>query len=233
MGALLSNERRSSPGGDSANRHWALPTCRSSGSNRRPRSPTCIDRRRSRCGPSASECRGCFQPGRRRGRARCARRHRRRPMVVWDPPITRLGIGLRTPAVNQVALWVSRLGRRRSSWSVGSPAHGAARRCRSVAVVMLILSRPTPVSMARQGARRASAPLRSSARARRWLRLSQRPRVGSRGAWGFVPVIAALYLRRRSVWWALTTLAVAVIGLVAWCRVWLGVHWTSDSSIEH
>jgi hypothetical protein len=30
------------------------------------------------------------------------------------------------------------------------------------------------------------------------------------------------------VWWALTTLAWAAIGLVAWCRVWLGVHWTSD-----
>jgi hypothetical protein len=41
-------------------------------------------------------------------------------------------------------------------------------------------------------------------------------------------VIAGLYVKRRWIWWALTTLAWAAIGLVAWCRVWLGVHWTSD-----
>ena len=41
-------------------------------------------------------------------------------------------------------------------------------------------------------------------------------------------MIAGLYLKRRWVWWVLTTLALAVIGLVAWSRVWLGVHRTSD-----
>jgi undecaprenyl-diphosphatase len=46
--------------------------------------------------------------------------------------------------------------------------------------------------------------------------------------WAFVPVIAGLYIRRRWVWWALTALAWTTIVLVAWSRVWLGVHWTSD-----
>jgi undecaprenyl-diphosphatase len=46
--------------------------------------------------------------------------------------------------------------------------------------------------------------------------------------WGFVPVIAGLYVRRRKVWWMLTGLAWTVIAAVAWSRVWLGVHWTSD-----
>jgi undecaprenyl-diphosphatase len=47
--------------------------------------------------------------------------------------------------------------------------------------------------------------------------------------WGFLPAVAGLYVIRRWVWWALTGAACVVIVLVAWCRVWLGVHWTSDS----
>jgi membrane-associated phospholipid phosphatase len=46
--------------------------------------------------------------------------------------------------------------------------------------------------------------------------------------WGFVPAIAGLYVTRRWLWVALAVAAWSVIVLVAWCRVWLGVHWTSD-----
>jgi undecaprenyl-diphosphatase len=46
--------------------------------------------------------------------------------------------------------------------------------------------------------------------------------------WGFVPVVAALYIHRRWLWWALAGAAWSAIALVAWSRVWLGVHWTSD-----
>jgi PAP2 superfamily len=46
--------------------------------------------------------------------------------------------------------------------------------------------------------------------------------------WGLVPAIAGLYLKRRWVWRSLTAAAWTVIGLIAWCRIWLGVHWTSD-----
>ena len=46
--------------------------------------------------------------------------------------------------------------------------------------------------------------------------------------WGFVPAIAGLYFHRRWVWWTLTVITCAVLVLVAWCRVWLGVHWASD-----
>ncbi len=35
-------------------------------------------------------------------------------------------------------------------------------------------------------------------------------------------------MKRRWVWWGLTSVTATLIVLVAWCRVWLGVHWTSD-----
>jgi membrane-associated phospholipid phosphatase len=150
--------------------------------------------------------------------------------LVWDPPITRVAIGLRTPSVDRVAVWVSRLGSTPVVLIAGmAGVLLAARRCRSVAVVMLIAVAVRP-------------PFE-------WLvkELVARPRpsgarlvpgdgfaypsghvLAAAATWGFVPVIAALYTRRRWVWWTLTTLTLAVIGLVAWCRVWLGVHWTSD-----
>lgn len=46
--------------------------------------------------------------------------------------------------------------------------------------------------------------------------------------WAFLPPVVALYTRRRAVWWAAVGAAGTLIGMIAWTRVWLGVHWTSD-----
>ena len=105
----------------------------------------------------------------------------------------------------------------------------AARRCRSVAVVMLITvaARPPFEWLVKEAIAR---PRPSGARLVPGTGFAYPSGhvLAAAATWGFVPVIAGLYVKRRWVWWALTTLAWAVIGLVAWCRVWLGVHWTSD-----
>lgn len=46
--------------------------------------------------------------------------------------------------------------------------------------------------------------------------------------WGLLPVVVALYTRRRSVWWTSVTVSAAMIGAIAASRVYLGVHWFSD-----
>ena len=150
--------------------------------------------------------------------------------LVWDPPITRLSIEARTAGVNRVALWASRLGS--TPVVIGAGLAGvvlAARRCRAVAVVMLltVAARPPFEWLAKQAIGR---PRPSGARLVPGTGFSYPSGhvLAAAATWGFIPVIAALYTKRRSIWWALTTLACALIALVAWSRVWLGVHWTSD-----
>ena len=47
-------------------------------------------------------------------------------------------------------------------------------------------------------------------------------------SWGMLPLVVALYTRRRVVWWAVAIGVWTLAVLVAVSRVWLGVHWTSD-----
>jgi undecaprenyl-diphosphatase len=150
--------------------------------------------------------------------------------LVWDPPITNAVVALRSPALDQAARWASRLGSTPVVLAAGVAGVAlAARRCRSVAVVMLVTvaARPLVEWLLKELIER---PRPSGARlvAGTGFSYPSGHVLAAAATWGFVPVIAGLYVRRRWIWWTLTTLATATIALVAWSRVWLGVHWTSD-----
>ena len=156
--------------------------------------------------------------------------HRQRPMVGVEPADHARQHRAANTGCQPGGAWVSRLGSTLLVVAVGlAGVVLAARRCRSVAVVMLgtVVASPT-FRVAGQGSGGSTAPGGGSTGARHRLRLSQRPRVGSGGYVGFRGADRRFYVKRRWVWWALTTIGWAVIGLVAWCRVSLGVHWTSD-----
>jgi undecaprenyl-diphosphatase len=151
-------------------------------------------------------------------------------VLVWDAPLTDVAVAHRTPWLNDIALVASRLG----SWVVVFPAAAvlialAALRSRRLAGIMLV------VVMARPGVE--------------WLLkdLVGRPRpVGARlvpgtgfaypsghvlaavATWGFVPPIVALYTRRRPLRRLAVAASATLIVAIAWSRVGLGVHWTSD-----
>jgi membrane-associated phospholipid phosphatase len=151
-------------------------------------------------------------------------------MLAWDRPLTDQFVAQRSPGLDRVALWVSRLGS--TPVVIAAGVAGillAARRCRSVAVVMLVMvaARPPFEWLLKEVVAR---PRPTGARlvAGTGFAYPSGHVLAAAVTWGFVPVIAGLYVKRRWVWWALTVLAWSVIGLIAWSRVWLGVHWTSD-----
>lgn len=150
--------------------------------------------------------------------------------LPWDQPITDAVLDHRTESRNDIALSVSRLG---STPVVLAVAAGVAlvawRRCRplAVAIVLLALARPLvefglkelvdrerPVGDRLVNGRGPSFP-------------SGHP-FAVAASWGFVPLVVALYTRRRWLWWASVFGAWTLIVLVAASRVWLGVHWASD-----
>jgi membrane-associated phospholipid phosphatase len=150
--------------------------------------------------------------------------------LVWDSPITDAFVALRSPAVDQAARWASRLGSTPVVLAAGAAGVAlAARRCRSVALVMLVTvaARPLVEWLLKELVER---PRPSGARlvAGTGFSYPSGHVLAAAATWGFVPLIAGLYVRRRWIWWTLTTLALATIAVVAWSRVWLGVHWTSD-----
>ena len=151
-------------------------------------------------------------------------------LLVWDAWLTDAAVAHRTAWLDDLALAVSRLG----SWAIVFPvaavlALAAARRSRTLAWVILVTVAARP--------------------AVEWLLkdLVARPRPdGARlvpgtgysypsghvlaacATWAFLPVVVALYTHRRAIWWASVAAAGSLIALIAWSRVWLGVHWASD-----
>ena len=151
-------------------------------------------------------------------------------LLVWDAPLTARAVAHRTPWIDELALAVSRLGAWPVVYSVGALlAALASRRSRTLATVIVvvvacrpafewllkdIVERPRPVGdrmVAGTGYSFPSGHVLAAA-----------------ATWAFLPPVLALYTRRRALWWAAVGVAGSIVGLVAWSRVWLGVHWTSD-----
>ena len=151
-------------------------------------------------------------------------------LLVWDRPITDASVALRGPLVDRVALWVSRLGSTPVVLAAGAVGVAlAARRCRALALVMLvtIAARP-PAEWLLKDLVGRPRPTGARLVAGTGFSYPSGHVLAAAATWGFVPVVAALYIHRRWLWWTLTGLAWSAITLVAWSRVWLGVHWTSD-----
>jgi undecaprenyl-diphosphatase len=151
-------------------------------------------------------------------------------LLVWDRPVTDASVALRGPLIDRLALWVSRLGS--TPVVLGAGAVGvvlAARRCRVLALVMLAtIAARAPVEWLLKDVVGRPRPTGARLVAGTGFSYPSGHVLAAAATWGFVPVIAALYIHRRWLWWTLTGLAWSTIALVAWSRVWLGVHWTSD-----
>lgn len=151
-------------------------------------------------------------------------------LLTWDEPVTRALVDLRSPGLDGIVKGVSGLG--------GITVVTVAlilmlllvwHECRALALVLLAASVARPL-------------LEWSLK-----RLIDRPRpalgrlVAGEGPsfpsghvmaaiaiWGLLPPVMALVSGRRRVWWWSVAVSAAIILLVAFSRVYLGVHWLSD-----
>jgi undecaprenyl-diphosphatase len=150
--------------------------------------------------------------------------------LVWDEPITRWVVDSRTPALDAFFRRVSFLGSTRVVLVVSAVAAAASwRRCPrlAVAIVVIALARPLAEGVIKELVGR-DRPVGDRLVDGQGHSFPSGHPLAAAASWGVLPLVAALYVRRRWVWWSVAV-AVWVLAVgVAASRVWLGVHWTSD-----
>jgi undecaprenyl-diphosphatase len=150
--------------------------------------------------------------------------------LFWDGPITRFVVDSRTSATDDFFLFVSGLGSTRNVIVVSAVAAAlASRRCPrlAIAIVVVALARPLAEFALKELVSRDRPIGDRLVNGEGYSFPSGHP-LAAVASWGMLPLVAALYTKRRAVWWAVTISAWTIVVLVAMSRVWLGVHWTSD-----
>lgn len=151
--------------------------------------------------------------------------------LVWDAPITRRAVATRTDTNVAVARRISFFGSTKVVVVVALVAACVAlfrSRRLAGAIVIIAAARPLVEWTVKELIARPRPPVVDRlVTGVGWSFPSGHP-LAAAASWCLVPLVVELYTRRAWVWWASViatwTLAVAV----AWSRVWLAVHWTSD-----
>ena len=148
----------------------------------------------------------------------------------WDEPITEWVVDHRTSALESFFRRISFLGSTKFTLALaGVAAVAAHRRCPrlAVAIVAIALARPLIEHGLKELVDRPRPDGDRLVPGRGPSFPSGHP-LATAASWGLLPLVVALYTRRRLLWWS-TAVAVWVLAvLVAASRVYLGVHWTTD-----
>ncbi len=151
-------------------------------------------------------------------------------VLVWDGPITRALVDVRTPWLNAVVLKISFLGSTPVVLTVaGLAALAAAKRCPrlAIAIVVIALARPLTEFVLKELISRDRPAGDRMVKGSGYSFPSGHP-LATAASWGLLPLVLALYTKRRLLWWTATISVWVLAVLIALSRVWLGVHWTSD-----
>ncbi len=130
-----------------------------------------------------------------------------------------------------MAAAISRLGSTQVVLSVAALAAGLALpRCRplAAAIVLLALARPLVEFTLKEVIDR-DRPAGNRLVPGRGPSFPSGHPFAAAASWGFLPLVVALYTRRRLLWWLTAVGVWTLVVLVAASRVWLGVHWASDA----
>jgi undecaprenyl-diphosphatase len=150
--------------------------------------------------------------------------------LPWDEPITRWLVSLRTPWLDELVRRVSFLGSTHVIILVSALAALASwRRCPrlALAIVAIALARPL-IEWGLKDLIDRPRPIGDRLVAGNGPSFPSGHPLATAASWGLLPLVVALYTRRRWIWWAVTAAVWTLVVMVAASRVWLAVHWTSD-----
>ena len=150
--------------------------------------------------------------------------------LFWDEPITNWMVDARTAGLSEFFRRVSFLGSTRVVVVVTLVAAALSwRRCPRLAVAILVIAvaRPLAEATLKELVSRDRPSGDRLVPGRGYSFPSGHP-LATAASWGMLPLVVALYTRRRAVWWGIAIGVWGLAVLVAVSRVWLGVHWTSD-----
>jgi undecaprenyl-diphosphatase len=151
-------------------------------------------------------------------------------VLPWDKPLANAVLETRTSWLEAVVRKVSFLGSNPVVFTVaGVAALAAARRCPRVALVIvaLALTRPALEFLLKELVGRPRPDGARMVRGTGPSFPSGHP-LATAASWGVLPIVVALYTRRRAVWWSVAAGVWILAVCVAISRVWLGVHWPTD-----
>jgi membrane-associated phospholipid phosphatase len=150
--------------------------------------------------------------------------------LVWDEPVTRWIVDSRTDWWDDFFRRVSFLGSTPVVVVVSLLAAAASwRRCPRLAIAILIVlvARPLAEAALKELVRR-DRPVGDGLVPGRGYSFPSGHPLATAASWGMLPLVVALYTRRRAMWWSVAIGVWTLAVLVAVSRVWLGVHWASD-----
>jgi undecaprenyl-diphosphatase len=151
-------------------------------------------------------------------------------LLTWDEPIQRFVEAQRSDLADTIFRRISFLGSTKTVLVLGAVLTIVAwRRCRAVGLVVLaaMLSRPLLEFTLKALVDRDRPDLER-------LVAGNGPSfptghvMAAVALWGLVPLVAALYVRDRRVWWATFWTSAFLIVAIGASRTYLGVHWFSD-----
>lgn len=151
-------------------------------------------------------------------------------MAPWDEPITDWAVHHRTPALETFFREVSYLGSTPVALAIAAlAANYAYRRCPrlALAIVVIALARPLIEFGLKELVDRPRPDGNRLVPGRGPSFPSGHP-LATAASWGLLPLVVALYTRRRIIWWSVAIGVWVLAVLVAASRVWLGVHWATD-----
>jgi undecaprenyl-diphosphatase len=151
--------------------------------------------------------------------------------LVWDKAIFNTVLDARTPWLEEAARRVSFFGSTRIVLVVAAiVALLAYQRCPrlALAIVVIVAFRPLAEWGLKELVNRDRPPVDTRLVTGTGQSFPSGHPLATAASWGVIPLVAALYTRRRVVWWSIAIAAWLMIVLVAASRVVLGVHWPTD-----